>query len=221
MMLLHACRLAALAVLALAACDDLRTKALGVYVLHDVSGSYFRELAANLRLNKAVLPQLKARDQMEIAQIVGCSFSDRAIIARADIPDRPSERNAAILGIAGALDKFGATAKQAPYTDIRGALLQAAGELQSGGAARRVIIVFSDLVEDPAPGCRRDANLPIELKGISVVAVNVAKLEADNRNPQGYFSRLESWRAYVQANGGRFIVVSDPAQLAGILRERG
>lgn len=212
---------AALAALVLSGCEDLRTQALGVYVLHDISATYFRELPENIRINKALLPQLKARDEMAIARIVDCSFSDRAVIARADIPDRPSERNTAILDIAHALDQFGAAAKQTPYTDIRGALLQAASELKSGRTARRLIIVFSDLVEDPAPACRRDPNTPIDLSGIAVVAVNVAKLDADNRNPQAYFSRLESWRSYVQENGGRFAVLSDPKQLADIMRERG
>jgi hypothetical protein len=210
----------ALALLGLGGCDDLRTQALGLYVLHDISATYFRELPENLRVTKALLPQLRARDELAVAQIVGCSFSDRAVITRADIPDRPSERNSAILGVARQLDSFGAAARQAPYTDIRGALLQAASDLQASPATRRVIVVFSDLVEDPAPGCRRDAKGTIDLSGIAVVAVNVAKLEADNRDPQAYFRRLEDWRSYVQGNGGTFAVVNDPKRLAELMRDR-
>lgn len=205
----------------LAGCDDLRTQGLGVYVLHDISATYFRELPRNVGINKALLPQLKARDEMAIAQIVDCSFSDRAVIARADIPDRPSERNAAILGIGRALDQFRDAARQTPYTDIRGALLQAASDLQSSRTPQRLIVVFSDLVEDPAPTCRRDPDAPIDLSGIAVAAVNVAKMEADNRNPQGYFARLESWRGFVQSNGGTFTVIADPKQLAELMRDRG
>lgn len=205
----------------LAGCDDLRTQGLGIYVLHDISATYFRELARNVGINKALLPQLRARDEMAIAQIIDCSFSDRAVIARADIPDRPSERNTAILGIGRALDQFRDAAKETQFTDIRGALLQAASELQSSRTPRRLIVMFSDLVEDPAPTCRRDRDAPIDLSGISVVAVNVSKLETDNRNPQAYFARLESWRGFVGNNGGTFTVISDPKELAELIRDRG
>jgi hypothetical protein len=205
----------------LAACDDLRTDATSVYVLHDISGTYFRELPENLLTNKQLLLQMRARDQMSIAQIVDCSFTDRAVITRLDIPDRPSERNNRITGVAGQLDRFGAAAKQTPFTDIRGALLQAAAELRASKASRRLLVVFSDMQEDPAPTCRRDPTARIDLSGIAVVAANVAKLEADNRNPQGYFSRLDGWRNFVESNGGRFGVVSDPKELAELLHRRG
>jgi hypothetical protein len=194
---------------------------MSIYVLHDISGTYFRELPENVVTNKSLLLQMRSRDHMAIAQIVDCSFTDRALITRLDIPDRPSERNTRITGVAGQLDRFRAAAKQTAYTDIRGALLQAAAELRASNAAQRLLVVFSDLQEDPAPTCRRDPNAPIDLKGIAVVAVNVAKLEADNRNPQGYFARLDGWKSFVQSNGGQFAVISDPKELAELVRRRG
>lgn len=214
--------LAALAFpLALAACDDMRTDAMSVFVLHDISGSYFRELPGNLRANKQLLLGMRARDHMAVAQIVDCSFTDRAVIAKFDVPDRPSDRNTRITGVAGQLDRFGAAAKQTSFTDIRGALLQAAAELRSSKAPKRLLVVFSDMQEDPAPTCRRDPAAKIDLSGIAVVAANVAKLDADNRNPQAYFSRLDGWRSFVESNGGRFAVISDPKDLAELIRKRG
>ena len=199
----------------------MRTDAMSVYVLHDISGSYFRELPENLVTNKQLLLGMRARDHMAIAQIVDCSFTDRAVITKFDIPDRPSERNNRITGVAGQLDRFGAAAKQTPFTDIRGALLQAAAELRGSRAPKRVVVVFSDMQEDPAPTCRRDPAVKIDLSGIAVVAANVAKLDADNRNPQAYFARLDGWKSFVEGNGGRFAVVSDPKDLAELIRRRG
>lgn len=216
-----AAALAALALLTLPACDDLRTDATSVYVLHDISGSYFRELPENLLANKQLLLQMRSRDHMSVAQIVDCSFTDRAVITRVDIPDRPSERNNRITGVASQLDRFGAGAKQTSFTDIRGALLQASAELRASKAPHRLLVVFSDMQEDPAPTCRRDPSAKIDLSGIAVVAANVAKLDADNRNPQAYFARLDGWKSFVESNGGRFAVVSDPKDLADLLRRRG
>jgi hypothetical protein len=75
-----------------------------------------------------------------------------------------------------------------------------------------VVVIFSDLVEDPAPGCG-SSSAPLDLRGVTVIAANVIKLDADARAPDGYFARLAGWRDLVETAGGRWLLVDDAEAL--------
>ena len=72
------------------------------------------------------------------------------------------------------IDTFVKTVKGAAYTDITGGILQAAEFLYETGAGRKVVLVFSDMEEELAEGYVRD--IPLQLQGIEIVALNVTKL---------------------------------------------
>jgi hypothetical protein len=74
------------------------------------------------------------------------------------------------------------------------------------------VVIFSDLMEDPAPGCGSAAS-PLDLTGVMVIAANVIKLDADARSPDAYFARLQGWRERVEAAGGRWQLVDDAEAL--------
>jgi hypothetical protein len=195
--------------LALAACDGLVTRDdRAVFVLIDVSGTYFAELEDSVRGAKLLASSLDAGDRLVVAEVGSCSFDDDAIVLDARLPDRPSEAAAAKTRSLLALDEYEARAARTQNTDIHGALLQAVDRFSRTSSARHVIVVFSDLVEDPARGCG-SAAAPLDLAGVTVIAANVIKLEADARAPDAYFARLESWRAKVEDAGGRFVLVDD------------
>jgi hypothetical protein len=44
-------------------------------------------------------------------------------------------------------------------------------------------------------------DIPMNLKDIRVVAVNVVKLKTDNVDPRRYYGRLEAWQKRVKAAG--------------------
>lgn len=206
---------------AAAACDSLREPNVALCVLHDMSGSYFRELGRNIAQIRLLTSTLRAGDQVMIARIDSCSFSNEAIIVpRRRISDTPSRRVGELLALGNELEAFHRTAKRTDFTDIRGALLQALAELRGIKAAKRQVVIFSDLEDDLPRDCRRDALAAIDLRGIDVSAVNVIKLPEDNRDPQRYFARLATWKRLVEGNGGTWSVLSDVAPLVEQLRRR-
>jgi hypothetical protein len=207
------------AALALGACEE-RLPASAVYGLIDISGSYFRELDKAMRALRVMMAGLRAHDSFAVAEIGACSFSDQAVLLRFTAPDRPTERQRLIAANAARLAHYAAKARATNFTDIRGALTQAAQYLAARPAEQRSIVVFSDFEEDLPPNCRRDTPLPRELKGIEVIATNVTRLPEDNRDPARYGRRLDGWRRLVEAAGARWRLVPDPADVVATLRPR-
>jgi hypothetical protein len=200
---------ALIAALTLGACDGLVTRDdQAAFVLLDVSGTYFGELDDSVRGAKLLASSLNAGDRLVVAEIGSCSFDDDAIVLDARLPDRPSEAAAAKGAALVALDAYETRAARTQNTDIHGALLQAVDRFSRTPASRHTVVIFSDLVEDPAPGCG-SAAASLDLTGVTVIAANVIKLAADARAPDAYFARIESWRAKVEDAGGTFVLVDD------------
>jgi uncharacterized protein with von Willebrand factor type A (vWA) domain len=85
------------------------------------------------------------------------------------------------------------------YTDITGGILQGAEFLNEAGAGRKTILIFSDMQEEIDEKTIR--NIPLNLTGIRVIALNVTKLHTDNIDPRRYLSRLEWWEKRVRDAG--------------------
>jgi hypothetical protein len=113
------------------------------------------------------------------------------------------------------VDRFVNEVKPAPYTDITGGILQAIEYLNEQHTGRKTILIFSDLKEELKKGYVRD--LPLNLRGFDVVALNVTKLRSDNVDPREYMDRLAAWKKRVEAGGGTWRVVNDLDRLDGIL----
>ncbi len=142
------------------------------------------------------------------------------MILRLTAPDRPSERQTAILAAANRFADYAAHAHATAFTDIRGALTQAAQYLITRPARQRRVVVFSDFEEDLPPTCRRDTPLPRELAGMQVIATNVTRLPEDNREPARYGRRLDGWRRLVEAAGATWKFLPDPADVVAELSQR-
>jgi hypothetical protein len=94
-------------------------------------------------------------------------------------------------------------------------MLQATEYLNETGAGQKYILVFSDLKEDLVEGYVRD--IPFQLSGIKVIALNVTKLRSDNVDPREYLDRLEDWRKRVESGVGQWKVINDLDRLERIL----
>ena len=183
-----------------------------LYVLVDVSGTYHRELPKAVRAVAYLIAKLRPGDAITLAKISSRSFSDREIVFRVRLPARPSEASRLKRALKARLDRFAHTRASA-YTDIRGAVLQAAEWLTETQAARKVLVIFSDLAEDLPRDVRR-AGLKGNFAGMEVLAVDVIKLRSDNRNPARYGRRLARWRAFFTEGGATsFRVIADPMEL--------
>jgi len=186
----------------------------GVYMLIDTSGTYTKQLKKAQQVINVTLSKLYPGDTFAVARIDGGSFSEKDIIAKVTFDDRPSVANHEKRVFKETIDKFVKTVTPAKYTDITGGVLQAVEFLKEKNPRKKTILIFSDLKEDLKKGYVRD--VPLDMKGFKVVALNVTKLESDNFDPKQYMSRLEDWQYRVEAGGGVWKVTNDMDQLEKI-----
>lgn len=205
----------ALALAMLAGCNPPADTRLGVYMLLDTSGTYTRELNQAQKIINATLVRLNPGDSFAVARIDTASFSEKDIIEKVTLDDRPSRANQQKRKFQEQVDSFVGKVKPAGFTDISGGLLQAIEYLNEKQSGQKIVFIFSDLKEDLQKGYIRD--LPLELGGFEVVALNVTKLRSDNIDPREYLQRLDSWRQRVESGGGRWRVINDIDRLERLL----
>jgi hypothetical protein len=114
------------------------------------------------------------------------------------------------------MDQFVKEVKPSRYTDITGGLLQAAEYLNEKGTGKKTILIYSDLKEELPEGYVRD--IPFQLEGFNIIALNVTKLRSDNVDPREYMDRLEKWQQRVEEGGGKWSVINDMDRLERILQ---
>jgi hypothetical protein len=188
----------------------------GVYMLLDTSGTYTLELAKAQQIINYVLAKLGPTDSFAVARIDTGSFSEKDIVSKITFNDQPSQANQQKLQFRSAIDNMVKTVRPSPYTDITGGLLQATEYLNERNPGKKTILIFSDLKEDLKPGFVR--NIPLQLDGYEVIALNVTKLRSDNIDPREYMERIKQWKAKVERGGGTWRVINDLEQLEGIFQ---
>jgi hypothetical protein len=199
----------------LTACGTPPPHTTGVYLLVDTSGTYNKQVINLQHIILASVQRLQPEDSIAVARIDTASFTEKNIVAKVTLDDRPSRANQQKIAFVTTVKKFMESTQPAPYTDITGGILQAIEFLNEKNTARKEILIFSDMEEDLAKGYVRD--LPLNLKGFEVVALNVTKLRTDNFDPRLYLSRLDAWKARVEKGGGTWRVVNDLDRLDGIM----
>jgi hypothetical protein len=198
-----------------AGCGDPRGHAQAVYVLIDTSGTYATEAGKAQVLVNYLLGTLQPGDSLAVARVESRSFSEKDIVAKATFDKRPSQANAQKRAFREATDGFLKNVKSSKYTDITGGLLQGAEYLNETGAGTRTIVVFSDMQEELDKVTVRD--IPMNLKNIRVIAVNIVKLKTDNIDPRRYFGRIEAWQNRVKGAGAaEWRVINDLERLDAI-----
>lgn len=199
----------------LTGCSQQSNRAKGVYMLLDTSGTYAVELNKARLIINYLLGTLQPGDTMAVGCIDTGSFSEKDIIAKVTFDVRPSVANNQKRAFKNKVSSFVTGVRQSRYTDISGGLLQAIEYLNESGSANKYILVFSDLQEELAQGYVRD--VPFELSGFHIIALNVTKLRADNQDPKIYLSRVEQWRKKAEKGGGTWRVINDLERLDNIL----
>lgn len=191
-----------------------------VCVLVDVSGTYADQRPEVVRiLKREVLPAMEPGDTLVLIRIDGQSYERDNVETVVTLDPRPSRANAQKLALAQRLDAMAKREVSASHTDIPGAMMLGSeylGELASGS---RVMLVFSDMQEDLAPGTRRELSGD-EFRGIHVVAMNVKRLHGDNADPVAFRARMAGWEQRVLKAGGRgWRTFMDASQLPDYLAE--
>ncbi|OGI40275.1 MAG: histidine kinase [Candidatus Muproteobacteria bacterium RBG_16_62_13] len=191
------------------ACADQRKHVRAVYLLVDTSGTYATELDKAQHVINYLLGTLNPGDSFAVARVKSRSFSEKDIIAKVTFSKDPLQANQQKKQFK---DKTLALKQQvkggSAYTDITGGVLQAAEFLAETGAGRKTILIFSDMQEELDKQTVR--NVPMNLTGIRVVAINVTKLHTDNIDPRRYQDRLAVWEKRARTAGAsEWRVVND------------
>ncbi|HYW90950.1 MAG TPA: VWA domain-containing protein [Gammaproteobacteria bacterium] len=208
--------LAGLVAATLPACSGQSSRTRAVFMLVDTSGTYAKQLDKAQGIIDYLLAKLYPGDSLAVARIDSASFTQKNILDQVTFDGRPSYAIAQKRQFKQKIDDFVKGVKHgSAYTDITGAVVQAAEYLRETGAPHKTIVIFSDLKEDLPKGDVR--NFPLHLKGIRVVALNVTKLRSDNVDPRRYMERVKHWRKRVQKGGGRFVLVNDLSRMDKVL----
>jgi len=200
----------------LTGCSQQSNRAKGVYMLLDTSGTYAVELKKARLIINYLLGTLQPGDTMAVGRIDTGSFSEKDIVAKVTFDVRPSVANNQKRAFQNSVNTFVTGVRKSSYTDISGGMLQAIEYLNESGSANKYILIFSDLQEELAKGYVRD--VPFELSGFHIIALNVTKLRADNKDPKNYIARVKQWREKtVKEGGGTWRVINDLERLDNIL----
>ncbi len=195
-------------------CVDTKSRAKGVFMLVDTSGTYTAELKKAQAIINYLLGTLQPGDSFAVARIDTGSFSEKDIVSKVIFDGRPSRANTQKRAFQEQIDKFMSSVKGSPYTDITGGILQAIEFINETGAGEKFILIFSDLKEEIREGYVRD--IPLQVNEFTVIALNVTKLRSDNVDPREYMDRLEDWRKKIEAGGGKWKVINDLERLERI-----
>jgi len=205
--------LAAVAVTA-GGCAQKANHAKGVYMLVDTSGTYTEELNKARAIINYLLGTLAPGDTMAVGRIDTGSFSEKDIVAKVTFDQRPSVANTQKRAFQKKVADFVKGVKSSSHTDISGGLLQAVEYLNESGSGEKFVLIFSDLKEELAKGYVRD--VPFQLDGFNIIALNVTKLRDDIRDPKNYLRRVELWRSKTESGGGEWRVINDLERLDNI-----
>ncbi len=201
--------------LLLMGCPSSVSHSKGVYMLLDTSGTYKNELEKARSIVYYLLGTLEPGDSLGIARIDTGSFSEKDIIKKVTFDGRPSVSNQQKRLFREEIDTFISCVKGSKYTDITGGILQAVEYLNETASGEKYILVFSDLKQELVKGYIRD--IPLQMSGFRVVALNVTKLRSDNVDPREYMDRLEDWKKKTEDGGGKWKVINDLERLDTLL----
>jgi hypothetical protein len=199
-----------LATAALSACGIITSTNRSVFMLFDASGTYIEAVPDAARSANILVAKLQPGDWVGAGQISACSFSEKEIILQQHLPETPSLAANAKRQLFDKLRNYSDNVKEAKWTDIKGAMAQAAFELRQRPEKDRYIVVFSDMIQEVSKTCDT-SKVPLDLSGITVVASNVIKV--DPAHPEKYFATLKEWEEIVTAAGGVWTMAASPDQL--------
>lgn len=209
---------AACVALLVAGCADKGSHAHAVYLLVDTSGTYAKELPRAEQVINYLLGTLNPGDSFAVARVKSRSFTEKDIVAKATFTKDPLAANQQKRAFKEQAVRLREKSKGgSAYTDITGGVLQGAEFLNETGAGRKTILIFSDMQEELDKQVKR--NVPLNLVGIRVVALNVTKLSTDNVDPRRYSGRLDAWEKRMrEAGASEWRVVNDLEHLERVFR---
>ncbi len=201
----------AAALLACAACERAPPSPGAVFVLLDISHTFYDHKAASLETSQEIVKELGSGDRFALLRVGSCSFGRENVMLDADMPRREDLAAQAKLALIDDVGRLTRRLRRADHTDIVGALWEVRRQREGASHDRVVIVVFSDLVDDVAGSACDEgrAALP-DLAGARIILAAVGEAEEDREDPRAFFARVDAWTARLEAAGA-----SDVAYVAG------
>ena len=205
--------------LLVAGCSQVDNQTAGVYVLVNVADSHnrqpSREIETARNIIEYLLQNLTPSDTLAAASIGTANFNASDIIATQTFSQRPSVVNDEKRTFRARFDRYAKSAAGSLFSDICGGMLQAIETLNRSKAARKTIVILSNLKEKPAVGTASD--LPLQMTGYTVVALKTHGLQPGSRDMKLYLRRAEYLRRKVEGASGQFRIIEDLHQLNEVL----
>ncbi len=202
-----------------AGCSDADNQSAGVYVLVNFADNHHRQPIEEIETARKtidyLLQHLAPSDTLAAANIGSAGFSATDIIAAETFSQRPSVVNDEKRAFRDRFDHYAKSADGSLFSDICGGMLQAIEALNRSEAARKTILILSNLKEKPAIGTAPD--LPLQMTGYTVAVLKTHGLQPGSRDLKLYLRRVEYLRRKVEAANARFRIIEDLHQLKEVL----
>jgi hypothetical protein len=211
-------------VLTISSCDQIKLvkpPSKDLYFLVDTSQSYAQYSERSLTRLQSILYAMRPGDRITVAKIQSCSYSDESVLLPArTLSTQESTANRDKIQLGAELKALEGTLVPTPYTDIRGALIMASQHFKRSRSQHKLLIIFSDLRDDPEPGCATQAEELIEVTGVIVVLADVSISKPDEANAAGRVDRINGWRELFIKRGAKSVeLVSGVYEIETIINE--
>jgi hypothetical protein len=134
-------------------------------------------------------------------------FSEKDVIARLSLDLRPSVATQQKYLLRKRLDQFSPFPRPGSHLDVAGALLYALTCLNETGVEDRYVILFLNFRREQIPEPVRE--FPLQMDQCHVVAIDLDEGDLPGQEQDAAAKRLETWKDWVEAGGGRWQVVND------------
>lgn len=193
--------------IAVMGCDgkfDLVQPSKDIYFLVDVSKSYATYSERSVTRLRSILGSIKPRDRITVAKIQSCSYSDESVILPTrSISDNEEYAYRDIGKLGQELKSLQGTLTSTSNTDIKGALIMASQHFRRSRSKQKLLVIFSDLRDDPEPGCANQPEKLVELAGVIIVFADVSISKPDEANAAGRLERINMWRDLAVRRGAQ------------------
>lgn len=185
-----------------AACERREIAPGAVFVLLDVSATFYESKAASLETSEEIVKGLSPGDRFAFVRVGTCSFGRENVMVDGELPRREDLAAQAKLGLIDDVGRLSRRLRRADFTDIVGAFWEVRRQREGSAHAPVVIVLFSDLVDDVRGSeCAEGRDDLPDLDGAHIVLADVGEASEDRADPRAFFERVDAWTARLEDAG--------------------
>ncbi|MGD2133395.1 MAG: hypothetical protein PVI23_11420 [Maricaulaceae bacterium] len=185
-----------------AACERREVSPGAVFVLLDISDTFYASKAASLDTSEEIVRGMGPGDRFAFQRIGECAFGRENVLLDQDLPLREDLAATAKLALIEDVGRLTYRLRSADYTDIYGAFWEVRRQREGAAHDPVVIVLFSDLIADVRGSeCAEGRDALPGLDGAIVILADVGEADEDRADPQAFFDRVDEWTARLNGAG--------------------